>query len=197
MEQNNTNNQPVQTLPVQTLKQLFKATAIALIAAVILLTAVILPAEYDIDPTGVGSALGLTALNVEDSDANSPMQLDGNTPAVIAASQPGTWKSDQLSIVIEPYDGVELKALMRQGEQFVFSWATDGNPVFVDMHGEEPEAGDDVFTSYWKEKQQHTAQGVLIAPFNGTHGWYWQNMGEDEITITLNISGFYQKLFRP
>lgn len=48
------------TLPTHA--QLLKATGIALVLAGLLLITAVLPAEYGIDLTGIGSALGLTAL---------------------------------------------------------------------------------------------------------------------------------------
>ncbi|WP_028025702.1 hypothetical protein [Enterovibrio calviensis] len=43
-------------------KQLVRSTLIALVSAIVILVAVILPAEYAIDPTGAGKALGLTKM---------------------------------------------------------------------------------------------------------------------------------------
>ena len=43
--------------------QLLKATALALAVAGAILLTTVLPAEYGIDPTGIGKALGLTALH--------------------------------------------------------------------------------------------------------------------------------------
>lgn len=42
--------------------QLLKSTAIAIVAAVVILVTVVLPAEYGIDPTGVGRTLRLTQM---------------------------------------------------------------------------------------------------------------------------------------
>ena len=42
--------------------QLLRSTFIALFAAVAILATVVLPAEYCIDPTGAGRALGLTLM---------------------------------------------------------------------------------------------------------------------------------------
>ena len=42
--------------------QLLRSTFIALFAAVAILVTVVLPAEYGIDPTGTGRALGFTQL---------------------------------------------------------------------------------------------------------------------------------------
>ena len=44
--------------------QLLRSTIIALVAAIVILVTVILPAEYAIDPTGIGRALGLAEMGV-------------------------------------------------------------------------------------------------------------------------------------
>lgn len=43
-------------------RQLLKSTAIAVVAASVILMTIVLPAEYAIDPTGVGRALQLTQM---------------------------------------------------------------------------------------------------------------------------------------
>lgn len=43
-------------------KQLLRSTVIAMVAAGALLVTVVMPSEYALDPTGVGSALGLTQM---------------------------------------------------------------------------------------------------------------------------------------
>lgn len=45
-----------------TSRRLLRSTLIALATAVLLLVTAVLPAEYGIDPTGVGRALGLTQM---------------------------------------------------------------------------------------------------------------------------------------
>jgi hypothetical protein len=50
---------PVQPVPSG---KLFKSTLVALLVAGLLLVTVVLPAEYGIDPTGVGRPLGLTRM---------------------------------------------------------------------------------------------------------------------------------------
>ncbi len=84
---------------------------------------------------------------------------------------------------------------MRKGEQFVFNWAVEGGAVNVDMHGEKPNAGDE-FTSYWKAKELTSDQGSFVAPFDGTHGWFWRNRGDKPVTVKVKVSGFYEKLAR-
>ena len=61
--------------------QLVKSTIIAAVSAVVILVTVVLPAEYGIDPTGVGKALGLAEMGeiktqlAEEAEADSPVQL--------------------------------------------------------------------------------------------------------------------------
>ena len=45
-----------------TSRQLLRSTVIAVVAAAAILVTIVLPAEYAIDPTGIGRALGLTEM---------------------------------------------------------------------------------------------------------------------------------------
>jgi len=56
---NSENSSPIE-LPSS--KQLVRSTILALLTAMVLLVSVILPAEYAIDPTGIGRLLGLTQM---------------------------------------------------------------------------------------------------------------------------------------
>lgn len=198
------------THSLPTLPQLAKATAVAVAAAAMLLMVVILPAEYGIDPTGAGKALGLMALSAGGAAAESVTPVPAATAAVPAPLAPvlpesgstavarsqTPMRSDTMSLTLQPNEGAEIKASMRQGQQFVFQWATNGEKVDFDMHGEPPNAGDK-FTSYWKAKQQAGAQGTFVAPFDGSHGWYWRNRSDKPVTINVNVTGFHEKLYRP
>lgn len=190
------------TQPLPSLTKLIKATVLALIVAGVILIAIVLPAEYGIDPTGIGNKLGLTALNASQSVAkvvspSNELVEPGQqllTSAVIKNDVP--FRSDEMTITLEEDEGTEIKALMKKGEQFIFSWATDGGKVNVDMHGEQPNAGEE-FTSYWIDEQQSSANGTFVAPFDGSHGWYWHNRGDKPVSIKVKVSGFYNKLYQP
>ena len=43
-------------------RQLLRSTIIAVVAAAVILITVVLPAEYGVDPTGAGRAMGLTEM---------------------------------------------------------------------------------------------------------------------------------------
>jgi hypothetical protein len=188
--------------PIPTATQLIRATVFALLAAAAILVVSVLPAEYGIDPTGLGERLGLVALNENEAEPDilpadaATMSAVSSGPAV--SKTVGTFRAEEQSIVLRPFEGIELKADMNAGHAFVFTWNTeDGRDVYVDMHGEMRGAADNEFVSYWKEQEQSEGQGTFTAQFEGTHGWYWQNMGEQDITVNVKISGFYNKLYQP
>jgi hypothetical protein len=185
-------------------RQLLKFTLIAMaIAAVVLVTAV-LPAEYGIDPTGIGGRLGLVSMSAAPAAKPEPASDSGPVLTLALApdsatvwKSPSAYRSDQMSLTLRPNEGAEIKASMQQGERFVFTWTTEGGAVNFDMHGEKIGARSDEFTSYWKERAANAGHGEFQAPFAGTHGWYWRNRGSAPVTVTVRTSGFYEKLYKP
>jgi hypothetical protein len=180
-----------------TLPQLGKATAVALAVAGAILVGAVLPAEYGIDPSGVGKALGLTQLNGGARPAADVTPAASATGASTLTRTAHTFRSDEMSITLQPGEGAEIKAAVTKGEQFVFSWFSEGGPVKSDMHGEPFNAGPREFSTYWKVAQQASGRGTFTAPFDGIHGWYWRNKGTAPVTIHVQVSGFHDKLFRP
>lgn len=183
--------------PLPTKSELLRATGIAVVVAIVILVTTILPAEYGLDPIGAGSSLGLSQLNVTSVDTKQPIPDAQDMPlAGVALTRASTnLRQDSLTVVVPAFEGVEVKADMQAGQSLAFDWRTDGDQLYTDMHGEPPNAGKNEFTSYWKEKQQSAGQGTLVAQFEGTHGWYWQNMSEEDVTVTVDVSGFYQNIY--
>ncbi|MBA2721578.1 MAG: transmembrane anchor protein [Methylibium sp.] len=67
-------------------RQLVRSTVLAAIAAAALLTTTVLPAEYGIDPTGIGSVLGLTEMGeIKTSLAAEAAAADARLAAAPAA----------------------------------------------------------------------------------------------------------------
>jgi len=176
--------------------QLLKATAGAALVAAVLLLVAILPAEYGRDPTGLGSAMGLTALNAAESTEAS-LKPTGTPPTVQSAVIPSEtpFQTGEMRVTLQPGEGTEVKALMRGGDALVFGWTAD-SAVNFDMHGEKPNDSDN-YTSYWRDRAQTGAHGSFTAPYDGTHGWYWKNPGTSPVNVTVKVSGYYQKLFQP
>jgi len=179
---------------------LFKATGIAAVIAGVVLVTTILPAEYGIDPTGLGHTMGLTVLNQASAAEPEPAKA-ASSPNLLSLPAGPVWKSsdgmsnDSTTVTLAPDEGLEVKATMAEGDRMVFNWTTEGGPVNFDMHGERFNDGDN-FTSYWKGRSQSSASGAFEAPFDGTHGWYWENRGDQTVTVVLDTSGFYNGISR-
>jgi hypothetical protein len=186
--------------------------AAAAVAALALVIAV-LPAEYGIDPTGVGRALGLDKLRapaartievkdviggnervreVEVPDAGEPTPLPN--PAIHQAEDRAI--QTRTVTVTLPVDGeTEIKAIMRESKVILYSWQTDGAPVYTDFHGHDPAVGGEFFVRYREDQDGvASATGSLVAPFDGEHGWYWLNIDSKPVTITLTLSGFFDDI---
>ena len=187
---------------------LMKASAVALLVAAVVLALIVLPAEYGIDPTGIGHPLGLTAMSdaeeVEDAQIVAPIELVDETQVAEPVSVlDAVWKREtefrieEMSITLKPNEGGEIKALMALGDRMMFSWSAEGGVLNFDMHGEALNAAKDEFTSYWKGRDETEGHGAFEAPFAGTHGWYWRNRGDVPVTVRMKTSGYYEKLFKP
>ena len=183
-------------------RELALGTLIAATIAGVILTVAVLPAEYGIDPTGVGKALGLTALhNMPGTDtknsAKDMVAAPVATPATIISKQVTPYRADTQKITLQPGEGLEYKTRLLKGAALIYSWKTQqGEKIHHEFHGEPQNAKPDVYESYINEQQVSESSGSLIAPFAGTHGWYWENKNTVPVTLTLNASGFYAELYK-
>jgi hypothetical protein len=180
---------PPDTAALPTRRQLLRATAFAVVAAGLVTATIVAPAEYGVDPTGIGTRLGLRRSNI----SSAPVAPEAGA-TVAPDAEP--FRTDQLQVTLAWGEDVEIKATMRKGQSLVFSWESSGGPVNVDMHGEPLSAENGEAMSYAKAEDQLRAHGTFRAPFDGKHGWYWENYNENPVTITVRTSGFYSKIAR-
>ena len=200
-----------------TTKQLVRSTISAAVIAAVILVAVVLPAEYGVDPTGIGSVLGLTemgrikvSLAKEIEQAENASQTPAAAPAATApplksvapatASAPATvsggTRNDVITITLRPNQGREIKLAMREGARVKFSWSTDRGVVNFDTHADSTNPRRD-YHPYEKGQRVASDDGVLIAAFEGWHGWFWRNRGTEVVTVTLRTDGDYQDIKEP
>lgn len=186
-------------------KQLFQSTLIALILASFILIVFVLPAEYAIDPTGIGRKVGLMEMGEIKAqlakEAIADAALDRETagvPAIqskqSAASQDTSHWSDTLSVDLAPGQGAEIKMTMNAGEKASYTWIAQGGGVNYDMHGDGGKNGQSM--SYEKGRDASSATGDLTAQFNGHHGWFWRNRGTAKVTIVISTRGQYSEIKR-
>ena len=184
-----------------TTHQLNRATLLSVAVAAAILVTTILPAEYGIDPTGIGGALGLTSMG---EMKRAEASLDGAVvstetvvmnqptaaPAAPAAS-PAT-QTGEVRLTLQPNQGEEVKATMQAGGEFEYSWSTDGARVNFELHGERFDAPSSEYTTYEKGTSAGES-GTFRAPFDGTHGWFWRNRTSEPLTITVRATGAFEK----
>ncbi len=163
-------------------KTLIKASVSAVIVAAIVLVTVILPAEYNIDPTGIGKKLGLTVL----ATAGEEQQ-----PTTNLAVEKGTDEFQTIEVTVPAGRGIEYKFYMKQYEKMTYEWLTDGEPLYFDLHGE-PEGDTTGYFESFTIATNNEMKGSFTTPFAGSHGWYWKNKTDKPIAIQLMVKGQYE-----
>ena len=195
-------------------KELVRGVLIALAVAGVILAMAVLPAEYGIDPTGAGKALGLTSLHRAANVAPTVAPTVASTAApttqgstvsapgevrtlTIAARQSVAYRADTEEVTLLPGKGVEIKTHLAKGATLIYAWkTTNGALLDHDFHGEPVKAKEDEFESFIEEQGVSESRGALIAPFTGVHGWYWKNKTDAPVTLVLHASGFYTDIFK-
>ncbi len=195
-------------------QRLLRSTVIAMATAGVLLIVAVLPAEYGVDPTGIGNVLGLTemgkikqqlareaeapALASIPEESKQPTQaaalgdsLSATVPAAVA-----TQRSDSVQVVLNAGQGKEIKLAMLKGARVTYSWLTDDGGVNFETHGDTLNAPSGDFHSYGKGRNARADSGAFVAVFAGMHGWYWRNRTSGRVTVTLKTIGEYQDLKR-
>jgi hypothetical protein len=173
-------------------RKLLLSTAAAIGIAALLLITVVLPAEYGIDPSGVGHLLGLTRIG------QIKALSAGTDPADVMHAHPHKFRSARIEIQLQGREALEYKATLAKGEPLLYAWSVQGGPLHFEFHGE-PTAGrwpKDFYQSYQTADHSSGEQGSFVAPFTGQHGWYWRNESSEPATIVLETSGYYSKLGR-
>ena len=186
---------PSATFAAPSLATLARTTAIAIVVAAVLLVTFVLPAEYGIDPTGVGRRLGLTSIASPPVSAVDAPRAAGDrlapTPMGPLAVYSAQFKFDVFEIVLAPYEYVEYKYQLEKDATMLYSWTATA-ALRHDMHGERSAgAADGPREQSFDKEDRRQASGSLTAPFAGIHGWYWENPGGEAITIRLTSAGYY------
>lgn len=172
------------SVPVQSTRTLIKASTAALIIAAVLFITVVLPAEYNIDPTGIGSALGLTVLA-----ADAPVAVQTTAAEPTAAG----YREDEVTINVPANSGLEYKFHLQQYGNLSYEWTSGATALYFDLHGE-PEGNTSGYFESFAEAEGSAMSGSITAPFAGSHGWYWKNDSGDDVTVSLKTRGDYKIL---
>lgn len=169
------------TQHVVSTKTLIKSSIAAAVLAVLVFIGIILPAEYNIDPTNIGQKLGLTILS------NS---LEQNTSADINDNI-SLQEQHVVEVSVPAGKGIEYKFHMNQYEKMQYEWYTDGAAVHFDLHGE-PEGDTTGYFESYAIASSNEMKGSFTAPFTGSHGWYWKNTSDKSVAIQLSVEGQFK-----
>lgn len=193
-------------------KQLLVSTVIAIIVATVLLVSVVLPADYGIDPTRIGRVLGLTQMGeikmklAEEAKADReaataqpaalpakavPPKTENTAPA--ASTTTAAAKTDEMTVTLKPGEAAEIKLEMAKGAKVAYQWTATGGVVNHDTHGDNPQKQ---FISYKKGTGVDGDAGDLVAEFDGSHGWFWRNRSQSDVTITIKANDAYSSMKR-
>ena len=199
-------------------RQLLRSTILAAIAALVLLVAVVLPAEYGIDPTGVGRVLGMTKMGEIKQQLAAEAAADAATPTVQApdVTSPGSAADTAAKPIAVPEVAVAA-AETAQAAATAIEWRDEMSVTLTPGEGTEikmkleagakaqyswvVEGGTVNFDthgdapgksiSYEKGRGVPSDEGVLAAAFTGNHGWYWRNRGKADVKVILRTRGEY------
>jgi hypothetical protein len=146
------------------------------------------------DPLGTGDALGLSALagTAASEDAVPPPQGEKVIPVREGpfALYPAQFKVDSRELVLGPYEYVEYKYHLEKDATMLFSWRATGD-VMHDFHGDPEGQPSSTSAKSFDTRPRREADGSFEAPFTGIHGWYWENLGGEPITVRVTTAGFY------
>ena len=151
----------------------------AAVVAAVALFAVVLPAEFGFDPLGTGRALGVVGLS---RDATSTL-----------ARQDGRFLTDEARFILSPFESMEYKYRLEEGDSMLYDWTATGELLY-ELHSEPGGAEPGYAESFDRARADHGA-GTYVAPFPGVHGWFWENRGDADATLTLRTAGFYSTAF--
>lgn len=198
----NTEKPSLEELPSSA--QLLKSTVIAAVSAVVILVTVVLPAEYGIDPTGVGKAIGLAEMGeiktqlAEEAEADRlMMEAEGDQSSLLNdilglfvsaahAQEAEVWR-DEISFTLAPGDSAEWKLVMTEGQTAQYRMIVEGGRVNFDLHGH----GSGQSVTYEKGRGSTGSEGAILAGFDGEHGWFWRNRDSSSVTVSVQVRGEY------
>ncbi|MDC1037798.1 transmembrane anchor protein [Candidatus Marinimicrobia bacterium] len=179
-----------------TSSQLLKSTLFAFIVAGILLLTVILPAEYGVDPTGIGELLGLKKMG----EIKNSLEKDALTESEILKDNPTQnekiklenfdEKQDVMEVEIASGEAIEIKLEMKKGTVVKYQWTTINGGLNFNLHGDGYK-GTNKSITYKKGRMYSSDSGELKSEFDGYHGWFWRNRNDVAVKVILEANGNY------
>jgi len=168
------------------------------LAGTLIVVGFIMPAEYNVDPLGIGRLSGIGRLwapaenKIDTSSGSAPLAREYVTG----------FRTDMIEIPLTDFLGgakgseLEYKVRMKKDATLLYEWEVLGaernDDFHYDFHGHTtPAKGEAMTVASYKQDYGLRAQGALTAPFDGIQGWQFSNSSEKPVIVRLKISGFY------
>lgn len=105
---------------------------------------------------------------------------------------PNDW-DETITVLIPAQGGKEYKLNLLKGAKLAYQWSASESELYFDFHGE-PKGDTSGYFESFEIATKPQSSGVLVAPFDGTHGWYWKNTQDFPVKVLLNVKGQYQRM---
>ena len=206
-----------------TSRQLKRSTLIAAISAALLLVVVVMPAEYGIDPTGIGRVLRLTEMGeikkqlaaeaaadtaaaqagatpsaVQNASAETSIASPAPTPTI--AATPAAAPTANAVAKVEWKDEIAFTLTPGEGLEVKLKMTAGAKAQYAWMveggavNFDTHGDGGGRSISYEKGRGVASDEGVLEAAFTGNHGWYWRNRGKADVKVIVRTRGDYSDI---
>lgn len=141
-------------------------------------------------PTVLSVALAIACIGAPGMAQQS--KLKEVTSPGAAKPQAAAYRSDTVEVALNAGGGaghkVEYMVRMKAGDVLVYSWeAPAGADLWHEFHGHTADS-----VTFYKKAAGAPHHGSLSAPFDGIHGWYYENRTKTPVTVRLKLSGYYE-----
>jgi hypothetical protein len=124
-----------------------------------------------------------TDTTVQTSDSST------ETKSLVTTKQ----QENEVTITVPSKKGVEYKFYLKQYEKLTYEWTAE-TPLYFDFHGEPLDYETTKYFESFTEATSNKMKGTMTVPFEGSHGWYWKNNSDKDVTVTLKMKGNYNIL---
>lgn len=159
-----------------------KIVVLSAAATLLAVFALILPAVYNLDPTGVGARLGLIG------SAGKPAAAKPVIPEAVPPPGLPEQRSEAFTLEAPPRQTLRFRFVMERDFELDYRWAASDAALLMELQGAKPNGESRVFGKLRAKK----GKGFFIAPFNGEFALQWQNTTDRPITVKLTMKGYFE-----
>ncbi len=158
------------------------------ITTAVLFTLILAACKNEQANQNTNSTMKTEAVKAEDQEEFNVGDTAKEKKAEVTANE----QSNEATIIVKANKSLEYKFKINQFDKLTYEWKASA-ALHYDFHGD-PEAKNKYpqgyFESYAIGNSNHV-KGKITLPYRGSHGWYWKNTSDKDITITLSTKGKY------